>query len=988
LLYLLVFCLAFGGIALADARMPLMPAPPTTPVYWQLTRIALEPSVAPAGGYEVRYETAHLPLDLSDPLMLESQLASGESDFTPQITITIQKGETAMAHTYRWTALPVYLTPNTTYPISLTAEGETPAYEVNSLLGAYMQGEPIARISAGAYTGHPAAAEWVIDTAKAPYYIDGSLVLSFVLRDVNDMFRLRVEYTYEMAGGAKPMPTPVPGFVAVPVEPGVVPSYYIAVPGQDGLWTITTQPEQYRAYGVMTGEGPNFFPADANGAVRMDEPPVTPEADYAQYVEGFVPWMPDTVPAVYSDLGDGLYGLITRDGETLLRAYGRINGGAPAFYSADAITQSDAAPIDPAADYETFVRGFGAAAADALPPHYRLAAENLYALTTRDGQTIYRVYGRLDGAEPAFYASDDQGNLLDPAPVDPDADFIAYIKGFTPATPDAIPAFYEKVGDALYALTDREGNPVYRAYGVKDGAAPAWYAADAAGQVAEDAAPIAEAADFEAYIAGFEPIAMADAPYYYELTEQDSLFSFVDLSGAVQYRAYGSLNRGEAAYYPADANGAVAPDALPVQPAADLMSMPAPTFRAQAAPAELLPAFYAPVEETTGLYSFADREGNPVYRLYGGYGRQMPQFYPATAQGLLAEGAEAIDPAQDFVDYIEGFAPATPDVIPAFYKKVIDALYELPDREGDPVYRIYGAYDRGAPAFYPADAEGNPIESMPPVAEVDDYTAYVEGFVPAMPDEMPTYYRVIDATAGLYAFDGRDWETVYRVFGAVDRGVPAFYPSDAAGVPTDTLPVNPDDEIALLPTPYARSIATVVPVAPSPETLTRGGALPLSTQYAAQVQPLPGESETAAPITREAEANATDASREASAQVSVEATELTVPPIASPQASISPLPLVTAEFPAPTASPVPAEPTAAPTEAVVAETATAAPTAAAVATEAATEAPAPTPLVTESPTDAPVVQEASGGGIGWWIGGIAVLALGGAGFAVYKKRKR
>jgi hypothetical protein len=966
LICLLVLCLALGGVALADARMPLMPAPPTTPVYWQLTNIALEPTVDPSGGYEVRYETAHLPLDLSDPLMLESQLAGDEADFAPQVTLTIAKGDRAMAHTYRWTALPVYLTPNTAYAIEVTGEGTTVAYAVNSLLGVYMQGEPIARISAGAYTEHPAAAEWVIDTAKAPFYVNGDLVLSFVLRDVNDMFRLRVEYTYEMAGGAKPMPTPVPGFVAVPVEDGVVPSYYVAMPGRDDLWTITTAPDQYRAYGVMTGEGPNFFPADANGAVRMDEPPVTPEADYAQYVEGFVPWQPETVPAVYSVLPDNTYSLITRDGETILRAYGRIDGGAPAFYALEnGAVPGDAAPVDPDADYETYVRGFGAAAVDALPTHYRVAAENLYAFTARDEQVLYRVFGRLDGAEPAYYAADAQGNLTDNSPVDPEADFIDYIKGFTPKAPDALPAFYEKLGDDLYAIADREGNPVYRAYGVKDGAAPAWYPANAAAQVVEDATPIAEDADFEAYIKGFVPVGMPDAPYYYELTDKDYLFSFIDLSGATQYRAYGSLNREAAAYYPADAQGAVAPDALPVQPAADLLGMPAPVFRAQEPEADQLPAFYAPVANVTGLYTFDDREGNPVYRAFGGYGRQTPQFYAATAQGMPIEGAQPLDPAQDFIDYIEGFVPAAAPQAPVFYSIVPDitGLYTLPDREGNPVFRVYGAYDRGPAAFYPADPSGKPIEGMPEVTEANDYTAYVEGFVAAQPDEVPSYYQVIDAAAGLYAFEGRNWETVYRVFGAVDRGVPAFYPSDAAGVPIDVAPVNQADEIALLPTPYARNVATMIPVQPSPDTLTH------------QIE--------------------SNASREASAQVSVEATELTVPPIASPQAAESPLPQVTAQFPAPTVKAtepaVPTEEPVIPTEEPVIPTEepvipTEEP---AAPTETPTEPATPTDTPTESPTDAPVEPEPSGGGIAWLIGGtLTVLALGGAGFAVYMKRKK
>jgi hypothetical protein len=273
---------------------------------------------------------------------------------------------------------------------------------------------------------------------------------------------------------------------------------------------------------------------------------------------------------------------------------------------------------------------------------------------------------------------------------------------------------------------------------------------------------------------------------------------------------------------------------------------------------------------------------------------------------------------------------------------------------------------------------------------------------------------VVDAAAGLYAFDGRNWETICRVFGSVDRGTPAFYPSDAAGVPIDVVPVNPEDEIALLPTPYARNVATVVPMEPSPDALSRAGALPLNTAYTAQVQPeatdgeaaapvtregalplstaytaqlQPGvtNGETAAPITRETEGTPDD-SREASAQVSVEATELTVPPIASPQAAETSLPQVTAEFPAPTATMVPVE-----------ATATAEVTAPAAETAAPTEVPTETPTATaeatepapETPTAAPVEPEAPASNIGWWIGGtLALLALGGGGFMVYTKRKK
>lgn len=172
-----------------------------------------------------------------------------------------------------------------------------------------------------------------------PLYEDGSLVVSFVLRDVNDMFRLRVAYTYQMFEGVKPTPTPIPGFVPAEDAPASVPSYYVPVEGRENLWSIVTAPEEYRAYGYMNGVGPAFYPADGQGSVVMNAPAADADADFDAFVRGFVPDTPDpsVVPDYYVyDEESGLYCFVTRDGETLYRAWGRMDGREPAFYPADA----------------------------------------------------------------------------------------------------------------------------------------------------------------------------------------------------------------------------------------------------------------------------------------------------------------------------------------------------------------------------------------------------------------------------------------------------------------------------------------------------------------------------------------------------------------------------------------------------------------------------------------------------------------------------
>ncbi|MCL1965340.1 MAG: hypothetical protein FWF69_09855, partial [Firmicutes bacterium] len=481
-----------------------------------------------------------------------------------------------------------------------------------------------------------------------------------------------------------------------------------------------------RAYGSMSGSEPMFFPADREGNVVMNEKPASPQKDYETFVKGYVPVQVEVLPAYYELVGPGEVVFTTRDGERVTRKYGRVNGGSPAFYAVDetGAVPEDAERVDPAEDYSAYVEGFGAAKPSALPVHYKTAGDALYAFEGRDGETRYRVFGRLDGAEPAYYEAAAEGTpVKGAAPINPDDDFERYIKGFTAMEPKDPPAYYEAVGGGLFAVTDRVGQKVYRSYGVKDGCEPAYYSADERGSVAEDAAPVSLADDFERYIAGFEPIARdeKDVPLYYYPTDNADVWTFMDINGKAHFRVYGVLNRGkEAYYYPCDEEGNVNTNALPVRPASDLAIIPPPKF-AEVTPAAV-PDFYYTVREGSSLYAFADREGESIYRVFGAYGRAMPQFYPANAEGIPVEDAAPVDPEKDFEAYFKGFEPQPSKAVPPQYTLADESkgLYSFTARDGETLYRVYGTLNRGGAAgFFPADEEGNPISEEPVQAKAE-----------------------------------------------------------------------------------------------------------------------------------------------------------------------------------------------------------------------------------------------------------------------------
>lgn len=722
LLLAIMLCLGTSA-AMADGVMPVMPPPPDVPLYWQLSQVEETPEIGSSGGLSAHHEGTGLAADLSDALLAESLL--GGDDAAQGITLVVSRDDApTLEDQYLWTPLPVYLEPDTEYTVEVSGTQTTGTGDVQSQLSIYVQNELVDRISAGGYKDEPTSTSFVI-SSEAGIYEDGRIVVTFLLRDTKGLSTDMLVYTYEMHAGVRPVPTPTPGFAPVALPDDIeIPLYYEAVPNAEGLFAIVTAPDEYRAYGSMSGGTPAFFPADRKGNVEIDAAPVTPDADFKAHVQGFVAEEADTPPAYYALGDDGLYTFTTREGTQERRVYGRINGAAPAFYPVDAagVVDIDATPVDPAAEYDALVEGFGAAKPEKAVSHYTVTDKGVYMFEGRDGEPRYRVYGRLDGGEAGFYESDAEGALPEGAKqIDPQDDFDSYIKGFDRRMPDELPAHYEEIGESLYVVEGSEEAPAYRVYGIKDGQDPAFYPADAEGMLLDEAKalPVDPADDFEQYIAGFAPLAPETSPKYYEETEVPGVWAFFDKEGEPQYRAYGSLNREAPAFYPSDALGEVEAGALPVEPAADLALMPSPEFTPKEPDA--VPDQYSAVQDQDGVYSFTGKDGRTEYRVFGAFGGNSPGFYPSDEAGTPDPASDAIDPEAEYDANFGSFTPETPEAVPVRYTIVpkAEGLYSFEDTGRNTVYRIYGSMDGDTPAFYPATAEGKPTSGAAADPEED-----------------------------------------------------------------------------------------------------------------------------------------------------------------------------------------------------------------------------------------------------------------------------
>ena len=813
--FIALFVCVSSVSAVSDGAMLRMPGPPSSAIYWQLTRIDQTPEVTPASGYQVDYQAAGLSIDLTDPLMAESLLDKGEPSYQPEVNFSISKDEeTLIEHQYTWTAPPIYMEPGGVYPITVKSRANHTHNRLNSRVSPYVLDEPQGRASADGYNNYPDSLTFNITTDDL--LRDGRIITSIVIRDEHEMFKYRVDYTYEMKEGAKPRPTPFPGFLPVDLVRGGAPAYYDEVPGVEGLWRVTTAPDEYRAFGSMNGGEPRFYPADAEGNVEMGVRPADLTDDFMSYVQGFVPTTPAEVPPWYHEITEGVYGFTSRDGRQITRAHGRVDGAPDAFYPMvgdPAVVSTIEGPVDPEQDFVDFIDGFGAAIPPEAVSHYQQSG-NVYSFTGRDGFPQHRVYGRLNGAEPAYYPSTEDGTIISEVPVDPQTDFDAYIKGFDAAEPAAIPKYYRQADEGLYYVLERDGTPQYRVFGVLDGEAPAFYPADASGNRLEGAPPVLPEDDFDAYIAGFEPGTPADVPQFYNETDVPGVWAFQDVDGQTHYRAYGSLNRGEPAFFPSDAEGNAAVDALPVNPASDLLILPPPPVFSAVTP-DNPPDFYAPVQGYPGVYSFVDENGDTAYRVYGGYDDEVPAFYPSNASGEMVEDAEPVNVEDD-----ELMLPK-PSATPITFVLVTKSPDALPARQ---VVRNFMPRPAATPAAYSFPPAPEATASMSPVSRTVISPAPTPNTAYSI---LPTHAPTLSPTA------------LTRLYTAAPSPTPFAFEIVRESVPSPTkAPTVVRVYTSPSPTPY---VSTVKPTSAAPEATPAGvrrtSVTPRATPYTSFISP-------------------------------------------------------------------------------------------------------------------------------------------------------
>ena len=138
-----------------------------------------------------------------------------------------------------------------------------------------------------------------------------------------------------------------------------------------------------------------------------------------------------------------------------------------------------------------------------------------------------------------------------------------------------------------------------------------------------------------------------------------------------------------------------------------------------------VPAGYTQVETedpNLSLYAFTDADGVVQYRVYGGYtefvdgvaGQVYTGFYPSDETGaILAEATAFVDPAAEAF----GVAAVTaiPDTIRLRTKYTLAESGLITGAEGGTF--VYGSFNGGEGAFYPADSNGKMVPGALPTAE-------------------------------------------------------------------------------------------------------------------------------------------------------------------------------------------------------------------------------------------------------------------------------
>ncbi|HML47792.1 MAG TPA: hypothetical protein PKE04_13695, partial [Clostridia bacterium] len=405
---------------------------------------------------------------------------------------------------------------------------------------------------------------------------------------------------------------------------------------------------------------------------------------------------------------------------------------------------------------------FAARTPEAAPDYYIPVPEVEGLFVVEDSEPLrYRLYGAFGSGNPAYYPADAEGTLIgeDPASEEPVRE-----PAFILQEPDALPEPYQQIAEGLYGFEDADGRIQYRVYGAFPDTQKGFYRANAFG-VVTDRAPIDPAEDMPEPPEGFVPSVPKDSDAY-PTQEGVSLWFFIDRDGNTHYRSYGSLNGGAEAFYPADADGNVALDALPVTPGDDFVQYIQGFV--SISPSGQLPLFYEAVVGEDGqlFWRFEGRDGQMVYRVYGKLDGSAAAFYPADERGKLLEGAAAVTPTEDYINHIRGFvAMAYTPTAYDFYEPVEGSdgsLWRFMDAYDQWQYRRYGSLHRGLPAFYPSDETGAVTDDAVPVARDRD-RAMLPVFTQEAPAQVPAHYVQVE--------DGF-WRVmlaepyVYRIYGA------------------------------------------------------------------------------------------------------------------------------------------------------------------------------------------------------------------------------
>lgn len=204
----------------------------------------------------------------------------------------------------------------------------------------------------------------------------------------------------------------------------------------------------------------------------------------------------------------------------------------------------------------------------------------VYRFDRPDGETEYRVFGRLDGGEPAFVPSDAQGRVTEDAvPADSSRDAQIAALGYVPGVPEDAPFYYVAVDGAqsLYELKTPGGDMLYRVYDAERGV---FLPADAEGNALRFT-PV-DPADEEALATMGYALAPQDAlpasdtlPEGYTPVEgKPGLYAFETPDGQTHTRAYATTDGETYGFLAVDADGKPLSFAF-VDPADDRAAMTA-----------------------------------------------------------------------------------------------------------------------------------------------------------------------------------------------------------------------------------------------------------------------------------------------------------------------------------------------------------------------------------------------------------------------------